>query len=337
MGLRIFIIQSGTYDTSNKPIYSITSKRQLESLEHLGNTVAIGLVTSRTSISGVRENIKRLKKEIKDFKPDVVHSHYGSVVGYVAHKAADGIPLVTSFCGDDLLGTPINGISWRIREFITRKFSQLTAKRSNHIIVKSPNLMDQLTTVQKNKTTVVPNGINAEFFKPTQSRMAIRKEMGWHDDQFVVFFNSSSGTNKEVKNLGLALASFKALKKNAPNVVFHQVENMLSHLFRDQLMAADCLLVTSLHEGSPNVVKEALACNIPVVTVDCGDVRLRLDGVNKGGVFPYNAEILGKELMAVAESKTAYNGRELFFLQGLDEPSIGKKLMDIYHKVKKEN
>jgi len=45
------------------------------------------------------------------------------------------------------------------------------------------------------------------------------------------------------------------------------------------LNASNVLLLTSLHEGSPTVVKEALACGLPVVSVDVGDVAERIEGI----------------------------------------------------------
>ena len=61
----------------------------------------------------------------------------------------------------------------------------------------------------------------------------------------------------------------------------------------EMLNAANCLLLTSLHEGSPNIVKESMACNLPVVTVNCGDVAIRLSDVTPSFVSKdYNANEL---------------------------------------------
>jgi len=98
------------------------------------------------------------------------------------------------------------------------------------------------------------------------------------------------------------------------------------------LNAADVLLVTSLHEGSPNIVKEAMACNLPVVTVKCGDVSERLENVYPSRVVTsYAPRLIADAIMDVLQSKSKSNGREELKKQKLEIESFGKALVNVYH------
>src|SRR4029077_13107866 len=89
-----------------------------------------------------------------------------------------------------------------------------------------------------------------------------------------------------------------------------------------KMSAADCLLVTSIHEGSPNIVKEAMACNLPVVTVRCGDVEERLAGVQPGSVAPYDPARLASSIRQVLERGGRSNGRDELVRQGLTARAV---------------
>lgn len=307
----------------------------MESLQAAGVKVKVGLITSRTSPIPILKNIDRLSTEIKAFQPDIIHCHYGSMVGWIGIRAAnDNYPVVVSFCGDDLLGTPNRGGLWRLRESLAIKLSKITANKVDQIIVKSNNLFDTLSNRQQAKTHIIPNGIDADFFYPVPDKSVARKKLGWALDEFVVFFNSSQGTNRAVKNPELAYETIKILKEKDLKIRMEDVSNLDALAFRDRLVASDCLLVTSLHEGSPNIVKEALASNVPVVSVDCGDVKMRLQTVNAGGVFKYDAADLARGITQVMEFKGEFNGRATFFEQQLSEAVIAKKIIEVYKTFK---
>jgi glycosyltransferase involved in cell wall biosynthesis len=111
------------------------------------------------------------------------------------------------------------------------------------------------------------------------------------------------------------------------------ISNASSEQVRLMLNAADCLLVTSLHEGSPNIVKEAMACNLPVVSVPCGDVEERLRMTSPGSICPYNAERLASAVHEVLNSATRSNGREQLIIQGLTDVKIAERSIEIYRQI----
>ena len=103
-----------------------------------------------------------------------------------------------------------------------------------------------------------------------------------------------------------------------------------------KINAADCLLVTSLHEGSPNIVKEAMACNLPVITVPCGDVEERLASVQPGCVASYDATQLTSSIRQVLEWGGRSNGRDELVRQGLTARTVAARLSRFYDRLRGE-
>jgi teichuronic acid biosynthesis glycosyltransferase TuaC len=289
----------------------------------------LGVVDDRASPGGILRNIRRLKAEISGKKPLVVHAHYGSVTAAVARLARGGVPLVVSFCGDDLLGTPGPGLAWRLRERLGRAIGVWAARAAVTVIVKSRNLLEALPPDLRDRASVLPNGVDTEWFTP-MDRDECRRRLGWPQGDKVVLFNASIADNQPVKNLALARAAVERIERPILKPVFRTMSDAGREEVRLMANAADCLLVTSLHEGSPNVVKEAMACNLPVVSVPCGDVVARLNGVSPGRVVPYEAEAIADALADVLRSGRRSNGRDQLLLQGLSADSVSKRLIAVY-------
>ena len=296
-------------------------------------TIKWFLLGNNTSPSSIIKAIKELKVELKN-EPDIkiVHAHYGSMTSYIAARAMGHTPLVVSYGGDDLLGTVQPGIKWRIREAMAKQFSYYAARKAHSIIVKSKNLMDALPKASKLKASIIPNGVNTEIFK-SGNKLTAREVLGLDSTKKYVLFNASKGNNIPVKNRPLAEAAVKVLQQKYPKAELLVASGIPQQEFVLMMQAADALILTSLHEGSPNVVKEAMSSNLPVVSVNCGDVEERLVGINLGGVVDYSAEALANALGAVFESKVVYNGRTEIFNQKLDHLATAKKIAEVYQQV----
>jgi glycosyltransferase involved in cell wall biosynthesis len=305
---------------------------QAESLKRLGWEVVIGNVDDRTTPQGIWRNVRQLRQLVAQFNPQVIHAQYGSVNAAVAQMAAGKRPFVVSFCGDDLLGTPMPGWLWRIRERLARWIGLWAAHRATGVIVKSHNLYQALPDDLKARAVLLPNGVNLDVFKPLAQQTA-RDRLGWARDGRVVLFNGSRTSNQAVKNLALADQTIDILKILIPDAELRVVSDIPFDEMVWVFNAANCLLVTSLHEGSPNIVKEAMACNLPVVSVPCGDVRERLDDVYPSAVCSYNPQQLADALANVIQSERRSNGRVRLIEQGLDTESVACHLVELYERV----
>lgn len=337
--MKVAVFQSGSTLSSGLQHYSITTRRQVDSLNSVdGVKVKVFLVTNRTNPIGFIRNYYKLKNEINHFKPIVIHSHYGSMVGLMASLIAFKykIKFIVSYCGDDLFGSSNSGLLWVIRNRLMILISHLVSFKANHIHVKSQSLFNALSRSAKKKASIIPNGVNSTFFSPKGSNWIIAKseEKCSKNEMFKIFFNASSGSNQAVKNIALAKATIDELKLLEINSELSIVGNATPSEFKDKLLSSNCLLLTSFHEGSPNVVKEALACNIPVVSVDCGDVKELLLNVNKGGVVSeYDEHLLAQKVKEVLGNDEYFNGRDQFIKMGLDEKNIAQRIIGLYHSV----
>jgi len=128
----------------------------------------------------------------------------------------------------------------------------------------------------------------------------------------------------------LAQVVINRVQRQWPDVKLVMVSDSTRNEMRLMMNAADCLLQTSFQEGSPNVVKEAMACNLPVVSVPCGDVVERLRGVTPGGVYSYDVDALAQGLQAVLDANRPSNGRNVLISQGLAAADTADRLIAIY-------
>ena len=304
---------------------------QGESLRTAGWNVSFGIIDDRTTPIGFLRNIKRLKQERARAEYGIVHAQYGSVTAAAAHLIRGQWPLVVSFCGDDLLGTPNPGLVWRLRERIARLAGLWAARSSAAVIVKSENLLQALPDNLRSRVTVLPNGVDVDWFQPLDQNEC-RSRLGWPLSTKIVLFNRSADSNMAVKNPALAHETIKVLSQS-----FDVMLKTMSQSSRDEVLwmlnAADCLLVTSYHEGSPNIVKEAMACNLPVVSVPCGDVSERLRWVRPGGVASYDAYALANIIKPVLLAGVRSNGREQLIAQRLTLVAVANQLSRIYTEV----
>ena len=306
----------------------------LESYELIYLEMGFGYSTLKAK---VRE-LKNFKKKSLDHQNWVVFSMYGSLHGFLVQCILGGkFKIVNTFGGSDILGSTNSGFFWSFRNRLTKILSLYTAKRVNHVIVKSTNLANALRPIIRTPITIVPNGVNLELFRPLENRDGLRAKFEWNPEEFIVLFSLRRENSKleAVKNYPLAkeVISKFAIKAKV-NTRCEIISNKSHKEMVDLFNAADCLLLTSLHEGSPNIIKEAMACNLPIVSVECGDVKIRLERVRNSYVSSkYDSEELAELLLKVKNANQRSNGREELKRQGLESGSIANTILYVFKEV----
>jgi len=294
--------------------------RQVASLEAAGVTCQTFSVASRTSPWVVLREWRRLRREIDLFQPDIVHAHYGTVTAFLAILSTT-LPVIITYRGSDL--NPNRGRGC-LREAFGIFLSQLSALRAARIICVSKQLKGKLWW-RRHRVSIIPTGVDMAVFYPRDLRQA-RRELGWGPDERVVLFNAGDPI---CKRLDLARTAVQFAESLCGRIQFAALDgNVSPNLIPTMMNAANCLLLTSDWEGSPNVVKEALACNLPVVSVDVGDVRERLELVWPSFIVPRDAREIGKAICEILRQGQRSNGRELE--SDLSSEAISQRVVSLY-------
>lgn len=163
-------------------------------------------------------------------------------------------------------------------------------------------------------THVIPHGIDLELFRPLPQSFA-RQELGWTDDAYQVLFPYRP--SRPVKNFERAERVVDAARERVDRPIELQVAVDVEHSRMPVLMnAADAVLLTSNREGSPNTVKEAMACNVPVIATDVGDLAERLAPIARSTVSDDDA-VLAASLAETISAGERSDGREAIAEIGL--------------------
>ncbi len=227
---------------------------------------------------------------------DIVHANYGLTAPPAVVQPFQ--PVVLSLWGSDVMGK-----YGAVSEFCSRF--------ADEVVVMSEEMDAELAC----DCHVIPHGIDLQRFKP-QPQSKARDALGWdHDTRYVLFPYSPS---RSVKNYPRA----KRIVESARSGIDAPVEiTTMSGEPHERvplyMNAADALVLSSKREGSPNTVKEAMACNLPVISVAVGDVEAQLAGVSQSTASSDDDE-LAAALKTVLAAPERSNGREAVAYLALD-------------------
>lgn len=349
--LKIFVVAS---DKGGKFVPFI--EEQIVALEAFGVQVIRYGVTGKGVVGYLRE-LPALRRLIRAERPDIIHAHYG-LCGLLANLQRR-VPVVTTYHGSDINVPSI----LRFSKLAMRlsKANIFVSKRNIALAGYSEDISVATTTLPFREGYGVgyflPCGINLTDDQMT-SRTEARKALGIADDAKIVLF--AGAFNNAIKDPELAKETIFELNRmislsledvdssetlsilssnnNAPSLTGEIELKELKGFSRiqvNQLMcAANCLLMTSRTEGSPQVIKEAMACGCPIVSVDVGDVAERTSGVEGCYIVRTREpkDIAQAILQAIAyEGKT--NGRERIIEMGLSNEQVAEQLLRIYEQL----
>jgi len=300
----------------------IFAKRQIAALARAGAAGKTVYLSSRTDPRVLAREGLLIRRLARSFRPDLIHAHYGTVTAMLC-DCVSPVPVVITFRGSDL--NPVD-VGNRPREVLARLLSQCSALLAARVICVSANLRDRLWWGAG--VAVIPDGIDLRSFHP-RPRDEVRRELGWPVEERVVVFNV--GANPRTKRLDLAQAAFGRARAARADLRLEMIDgHQLPARIPLLLNAADCLLVTSDHEGSPNIVKEALACNLPEVSVNVGDVAERLAGVTPSRVVVRSERAIAEAILDVVQLGGRSNGAAA--VRNLSEERIAEQILAVYEE-----
>lgn len=239
---------------------------------------------------------------------DLIHAHYGLIAPMALAQIRK--PVVLSLWGSDVHGA-------------VEPVSRVCVPFCDEVVVMS----EEMRQVLGRECDVIPDGVDLELFTPSD-RAAAREAVGWEQEAFQVLFPYSP--DREVKNYPRASRVVEAVDGQLDRPVQLQTVSGIDHDEVPTYMnAADALLLTSDSEGSPNSVKEAMACGLPVVATDVGDVRERLTGVEPSIVATTDQELVDG-LLDVLERGERSNGRKAAHDVSID--STAEEMLAVYER-----
>lgn len=306
--MKVLFVASG-----NKNVGTVNAfvRSQYDSLSKEGVEMLLYPVVGH-GLFGYLKHFFTLRKLIKKERPDIVHAHY-STCGYLATMASLGLKnkVVVSILGS----FPRENMKCRIVRFFVDHVWDAT-------IVKSERTRKQLGR----KIPVIPNGVNLEQFQLVDQESA-RNIVGFEKEKKYVIFVSNP--TRPDKNYPLAEKAVWMLNDNS--VELYPVFDKPHDDVVTYMCAADVLLMTSVSEGSPNVIKEAMACNCPIVVTDVGDVHERLDDLDGCYVSDtFEPSELAILLQKALQFGRRTDGRKTLMEQNLTVEQVANRVIDVY-------
>ena len=312
-------------------------EEQISALQSRGVETMRYAVTGK-GIFGYLKELPKLKQFIRANKPDIIHAHFG-LCGLLANLQLR-IPVVTTYHGSDINKPSI------------LRFSKIAISLSAYnIFVSKRNIA---IANPKSKYKLLPCGVNLTDDQLT-TRTEARKALGIVDDAKVLLF--AGAFNNTIKDPELAketvielnrmiflsledVDSSENLSKLSSNTInpsdvgsveLRELKGFNRSQVNLMMCAANCLLMTSKTEGSPQVIKEAMACGCPIVSVDVGDVAERTDGVEGCYVVrTREPKDIAQALLQAITFEGRTNGRDKIIEMGLSNEQVAEQLVEIY-------
>jgi len=307
--MKVLIVCSGNAENFDFKHHQAFVFEQIESIKKAFNIEYDTFFIKGKGITGYLNNIHVLRKKIKKFAPDIVHAHFGlsGLLACLQRKA----PVIITFHGSDAYISKV------------KLLSKVAAGFSRFNIFVSDKIQNRIKG--KSNFSIIPCGVNLDKFYPIDMKIAREKLDLENGRKYILFASSFSNS---VKNSPLAFSAIGKLKMNAELI---ELKNRSRDEVNLLLNACNLLLLTSKTEGSPQIIKEAMACNCPIVATDVGDISDVIGKTEGCYLTSFEPDDVTDKVMLAIKFDKRTNGREQ--IEHLDNNIIVKKIFDIYQIV----
>lgn len=314
--MKILIVCSGNAPDFDFRIHQAFIYDQIEMISKNSSSITYDTFFIKgKGIKGYSNNLSLLKTKINQNNPNLIHAHGGhaGLLCVLQRK----VKVIVTFHGSD------------VNYFKNRCISIMASLLSAGSIFVSNGLYNKIRLHGPN-ASVIPCGVDIDVFLPLEKKEA-KKLCGYPENEPYILFSSSF--DNVVKNFPLAEIALS----NLPKIRVREIKGKTRGEVNLILNGAELLLLTSLSEGSPQIIKEAMACNTPVVSTDVGDIREVIGNTEGTYICSFDPKDVAEKIrcaLQFATIKEKTSGRERIITLGLSNEVIAGKVYDVYLKLK---
>ncbi len=307
--MRVLVV-TNMYPTTERPAFGVFVREQVESLRRKGVQVDVLFIDGQASTWNYLRGFGQVRRQLRAAPYDIVHAHY--VFSGIMARAQLRRPLVVTFHG---AGEMFGWVGWLCRMLapLADAFTVTSAQHEAALGARGAH--------------VIPCGIDTALFRPLPMAEA-RRRLGLPPDKKLVLFAADL---RPEKRIDVARAAVEILRRDVPDVELLVVTGRPHEEVPLFMNACDALVLTSDAEGSPQVVKEAMACNLPIVSVDVGDVAEVIGGTEGCFLCQRTPEDVADKLRQALDWVQRTSGREAVLDLSLDR--IADRIIAIYREV----
>lgn len=321
------LMLTNVYPTPKYPGRATFIKGQIDSIKREGIGITVRYIAAIDGRSAFIKMVPRILLDSLSGKYDLIHAHYGTS-GVVA-RLQWRLPVIVSYLGSDLLGLPGPDGKKLLASRVIAIIGRMLAYFTNVSIVKSREMARCLPP--QIQPHIIPNGVDFTLFKPVNRNEAC-KTLGLDPKKKYVLFPSNAEWPR--KCFPLAREAVQILQKKIRNAELVYLYGKKQSQVPLYMNACDAMVLTSQWEGSPNVIKESMACNLPIVSVDVGDVREIIKDCDGCYLAERDSQDIASKLRRILESGSRTNGRDT--IQHLEIQKVARRIIHLYQSVSRK-
>lgn len=312
--MRVLVV-TNMYPTPEEPSFGTFVKDDVEALRRAGVEVDVLLIDGPKSKWNYLWGVFRFWGALLKKPYDVIHAHY-AITGFIA-RLQFFYPVVVTYHGGEVKDHVPRWL-W----FLARRGPNMF----NRVIVV--NRQEEEILNHNSKVRLIPCGVDFDKFQPiplTEARRQLELPM---DKPLVLWAGQYWQPEKRFE---LVEASVKVLQQYCPEAELVLVSGQPHSVIPVYMSACDVFVFTSWSEGSPMVIKEAMACNLPIVSTDVGDVAEVIEGVEGCHLVEPDPEDVADKLFRVLQWRQRTNGRDRIAPLGAD--AIARRVVAVYSEL----
>ncbi len=304
------------------------------SIAALGNDVDYYVIKGNGFLSYFKA-VKGLKKKIDEFKPDIIHAHYG--LSGITAVLQNKVPVVTTFHNGETLS------------FVANFLSSIFSLRAKYVIYVAQHIYNKAFLKKKNNFSIIPCGVNLEECTITPFGKA-REILNFDKNKkYILFGGGFDNLRKNFALLNDALVLYTG-KQGVKKDVDVQYDGQTVHISSfdygnveaiemKKLSRKQCVLIMcgcdafslpSKSEGSPQALKEAMVCNCPIFATDIADVKYLLGEIPGHYICSFEPQNVMEQVQKALTFNSRTEGRKRIVELGLSNEQVAEKIINIY-------